>query len=86
MVRVPEKVKLARHLQLFPERFGVDAYAHLREFVAALCHGVPDEYVTVETVHRSAVLRLRLRDPIIVVCRPHFVRVTVFEGANRFRR
>ncbi len=74
-----EEIKLSGHLQLFLERVSVNPNTHGGQLVAALCHRVPDKNITIETMHGSAVFRLCLRDPVVVVCRSHFVRVTVLE-------
>ena len=46
-----EKILLAGHLQLLLERVCVDADTHGCQFVAPLGNRVPDENVTVETMH-----------------------------------
>lgn len=47
VVRETEEILLARHFKLDFECIGVDSDAHTGQFVAALCDGIPDEYVTV---------------------------------------
>jgi len=75
-----EEILLAGNLQLLLERVGVDADTHGCQLVATLCHRVPDKNVPVKTMHGFTVGRFCLRDPVVIVCRPHFVRVAVLEG------
>ena len=79
VIRELEKVRLACHFQLYPQRLGCDANSSGHELVTALGHRVPDENVPVQAVHWSSILGHCLGGPIIIVRCPHFMRVPVLE-------
>ena len=71
--------QLPGHFQLLLEAFSIHTDTHGCQFVATLCYRIPHQNVAVQAVHRPAVLGHSLCHPIVVVCGPKFVRISVLE-------
>ena len=79
VIRHLHKMKLIGNLELYFERFCVDANPHTRQLVPSFCDGIPDEDVPINAVSVSSGFSRSVGHPVVIIGCPQFVRVAVLE-------